>query len=65
MKAKTHLCTNNNQTVNELVVFFVIFVAVKMKLTAFYHPLLVFLLIINLTGEQKSSCLSKMIESGI
>lgn len=38
----------------------VFFVAAKMKLTPFYHPLLHLLLIINLTGEQKLSCLFKM-----
>lgn len=37
------------------------FVAANMKLTPFYHPLLHLLLIINLTGEQKSSCLFEMI----
>lgn len=39
----------------------VFFVAAKMKLTPFYHPLLHLLLIINLTGEQKLSCLFEMI----
>lgn len=36
------------------------FVAAKMKLTPFYHPLFHLLLIINLTGEQKLFCLFEM-----